>query len=352
MKVLRSKKGIPIPKLFFVSDRAEIKDIPHGVPYIFGDESTENYIVQIMEYEVLYQKALESGFPFDFRKILTENGFDIYDCGFDRSSVRLNLSTTGDPNKQQSLKDSFSLVEGLGKFQEFIRDSSVYVDISVIKDLKIFPVWLDSIEDAVNTNIHNFATYDSNMYNKKLDGMYGGIQLKSPNKNLIVIDISSSIPRAVSTTILALAKNLSENFYADIMITGSKTTLYDYSEIDKLDINTIYEENGEDNDQVYFKKLLTADEREYDTVIVFGDNDIPGYDWSNEFNHGTRTISTEDGKALCLWKVNKLISFHTTSRTDVAGYGDWFSPNETIHIENWVKDIDSRAKSSHPEYYN
>jgi hypothetical protein len=49
-------------------------------------------------------------------------------------------------------------------------------------------------------------------------------------------------------------KNLAENFFADILITGSKTTLYDYAELDKLNIDTIYQENGTDNDQIFFIK--------------------------------------------------------------------------------------------------
>ncbi len=341
MKILKSKKGIPIPRLYFVTDRSEIKDIPKGVPYFFGDSDEEDYIVRIMEYEVLYQKAVESGYPFNFKSILKENGFldvETFDFGSSCAETRLNLTTDGSI-KFEDTSDIGLFKDNVREFKDYIKDSSVYVDITAIKSLKIFPVWLSSIEEAVNVNIHNFATYDSNMYNKKLEGMYGGISLKSPDKNLIVIDISGSIPRGVSATTLALAKNLSENFYADILITGSKSTLYDYSDIEKLDIDTIYEENGMDNDQVFFKKLVTEQERHYNTAIVFGDDHTPGYDWSNAYNRNTRTISSEDGKDLCKWRVNKLISFHTSSKERVAGYGDWFSPDSTTHITDWVKDL-------------
>lgn len=341
MKILRSKKGIPIPKLYFITDRAEIKDIPKGVPYIFADESSEDYIVRIMEYEVLYERAKKSGYPFNFKDILVDNGFvDMEQYGFDRScpEARLSIKTEGSI-VYENPESMPTLVGSIGSFKSFIKDSSVYVDITVIKDLNIFPTWLADIENAVSTNIQNFATYDTNMYNKKLEGMYGGISLKSPNKNLIVIDISGSIPRGVSSVCLALAKNLSENFYADILITGSKSTLYDYTEIDKLNVETVYDENGMDNDQVYFKKLVTETERHYDTAIVFGDNDVPGYSWDNEFNDGVKSISSEDGKKLCKWKIDKLISFHTHSIKEVAGYADWFTPDETVNIDNWVKDV-------------
>ena len=175
------------------------------------------------------------------------------------------------------------------------------------------------------------------MYNKKLEGMYGALELSSPKKNLIIIDISGSIPKAASTTCLLLSKILAETFYADLMITGSKTTLYDYNDIHKLDITSIYEENGMDNDQVYFKNLLTGSEKSYETAIVFGDNDSPCYNWYNAFNSGTKRISEADGKKICKWKINKLISLHTTSNIETAAYGTWFSPIETQHVKDWCK---------------
>lgn len=96
------------------------------------------------------------------------------------------------------------------------------------------------------------------MYNKKLDGMYGEIDLVS-NRNLIIIDISGSIPKAISSTILVLCKNLAENFYADILITGSKSTLYYYENLHELILKPFYKENGIDNDQVWFRKLVSEE---------------------------------------------------------------------------------------------
>tara|TARA_R110000772_G_scaffold182704_1_gene293964 strand:- start:131 stop:1177 length:1047 start_codon:yes stop_codon:yes gene_type:complete len=345
MKLLVSRRGIPLPKLFFVSKRSEIKEIPHGVPYIFGDEYTADSIVRIMEYEVLYQRALATGYPFDFRNILKENGFtDISSMSSgDGSCLATRINLEGNSQFDGLLEGELQeveLSEAVGEFKKFMKDSSVYVDISAIKALNIFPIWLDKLEDAISTNVHSFATFDSNMYNKKLGGMFGGVTIKSPNKNLIIIDISGSIPRSVSATCLALAKNLSENFYADLMITGSKTTLYAYEDIEDLDVTTIYDENGMDNDQIYFEKIVSGDERHYDSVIVFGDDDSPGYPWSNEFNKKSRTISSEDGKKINKWRVDKLISFHTSSSADrIAAYGDWFEPDEVEMIKEWTKDL-------------
>lgn len=339
MRLITSNK-FSLPKVYFITDREKIKDIPVGVPFIYGDENMYEHMVRILEYEVLYQEAIKSGYPFDFKKILRDNGFtDIKDYAFD-SPVYIDIKSSREYTHHND-GTSLDTRQGQKKFKKFVKDSSVYVDINKLKNLNVFPIWLDKIEDAVSTNIHNFAVYNENMYNKKLEGMYGSLDLIAPNRNLIIIDISASIPKAVSSTTLALAKNLAENFYADLLITGSKSTLYQYENLHELNVETIYEENGMDNDQVYFKKLVTQEAKSYKTAIVFGDNHSPGWSWSNSYNRGTRSISKEDGQRLCKWRVDKVISFHTsvkqTDKERVAGYAEWFSPREIEYIKDWVK---------------
>lgn len=342
MKLLESKRGLKLPQIYFITDKEKIKDIPIGVPFIFGDAGNEENLVRILEYEVLYQQAIKSGYPFNFKKILLDCGFlDIEDFWY-ADSIYMELTTEGliniDDDGVESCKTLHDLRDSKNGFKDYIRDSAVYVDIAKLKELNVFPVWLDKIEDAVYQNIHNFAVHNPNMYNKKLEGMYGGIEFASPSRNLIIIDISGSIPRGVSSTCLSLAKNLSETFYADLMITGSKTTIYQYENLHELNINTIYQENGMNNDQYWFKKLLTSEERHYKTAIVFGDNDSPGEVWgiSPEGVYDTR-ISDKDGQKICKWKVDKLISFHTKGTEHIAAYGRWFTPEETERIEDWVK---------------
>lgn len=341
MKLITSKK-LKLPQVYFITEKTEIKDIPIGIPFIYGEPKDEKYLVRILEYEVLYSEAIKSGYTFNFKQILVDFGFiDLQDFSFDHP-VYMNYTTEDlissmllNNLKTEDLKTISSKL-----LSDYIRDSAVYVDIAKLKELNVFPIWLDKIEEAIKTNIHNFATFDNNIYNKKLDGMYGGLSLTSPDKNLIIIDISGSIPKGVSSTCLTLAKNLSESFYADILITGSKSTLYQYENLHTLNIETIYEENGMDNDQTWFKNLVIGEERKYKTAIVFGDNHSPCSNWSNKFNTDTKTISREDGKKMCKWQIDKLISFHTNSVKEIAGYADWFKPTEVEKILDWVKYLD------------
>lgn len=337
MKLLQSKK-LELPKVFLLNNREEIKEVPIGIPFIVADDVIEDSLIRILEYEVLYQKAIKSGYPFKFKQILKDNGYiDITDFSYSNPVYMDVKKSDSDFDKIDELDELKTLGESSDSFKRYIKDSSAYVDVEVLKKLNVFPLWLTKIEDAISTNIHNFASFDNNMYNKKLEGMYGGISLKSPNKNLIIIDISSSIPRAVSSTCLSLAKNLVENFYADLIITGSKSTLYSYEEIYKLDVTKVYDENGMDNDQTYFKKIVTSDKKIYETAIIFGDNHHPGQSWNNKFNEFTKSISDEDGKKLNQFEINKIISFHKDSNTTVSGYGRWFSPKEIENISDWVK---------------
>ena len=335
MKLLISKK-FRLPTVYFITDRDDIKKLPIGVPFIYGDKSMESHLIQILEFEILYEKAISTGLPFNFKQILHEAGYTNLQDFWWNNTAYIDYATG-----QDIPANYFNAIKSISKdsslFRQFIKDSAVYVDIRKIKDLNVFPLWLDKIEDAVRTNVHNFAVYNPNMYNKKLDGMYGSLDLVAPDRNLIIIDISGSIPKGVSATCLALSKNLAESFYTDLLITGSKSTLYEYENLHMLNIDTIYSENGMDNDQVYFKKLVTKDVKSYKTAIVFGDNHHPGSTWHNEYNRGTKTISDEDGKKMCKWNVDKIISFHTESDRYIAGYARWFDATEVENITDWVK---------------
>ena len=203
------------------------------------------------------------------------------------------------------------------------------IDTNKLKDLKVFPVWLDKIEKAIETNIHNFAMYNPNMYNKKLEGMYGGLEFTSPDRNLIICDISGSMTKAIATFILLYSKTMAETFYADILVTGSISIVYPYELIHTLDVDKVYAEVGRSNEGDIFKVLL-SEEKHYKTAIVFGDNDHPG-------GYAAKRISDEDGKKLCKWKIDKVISFHKNNNVDLAGYARWFSPREVEKISNWVK---------------
>ncbi len=338
MKLLKSER-FTLPTIFFVTTREEIKELPLGLPFIYGTPDMEKNIVRLLEYDILYQRALKSGFPFDFKKLLREAGFTDMQSFYYSNPIYVDYKTEDEDYDEIDFFDVTDKKSASEKYDTFLKDSVAIVHLDVLKKLNILPVWLDTIEETVRTNLHNFVSFNAATYNKKLDGMYGGIEVMSPPRNLIINDISGSIPKSVSSTILAFTKTLAETFYADVLITGSKSTLYEYENLHNFNVDAVYSENGMDNDQAYFKKLVTDSTRKYNAAIVFGDNHHPGQIWSNEYNKRTRPISDEDGKKLCKWEIAKVLSFHTDTTTKkkyLAGYARWFSPMKTEYISDWI----------------
>ena len=331
MKLIKSQK-LKLPDIFFISDRSEIKDLPKGMPFIYGDN--EQLIVRILEYEILMQAALRTGLRLNFAKILKDNGYDSVSYWYSNPE-EFKIKTKDDVKQHEDGSWGFHSETEL-TIKDYIKDNAVYVSPEVLKELNIIPTWGFNIQSILHTNIFNYANYDYNLYNKKHDLVCGDMTYSTPKRNLISIDISSSIPKGASAFVLSMCKNLAENFFADILITGSKTTLYDYTELDKLNIDTIYQENGTDNDQIFFIKTVSV-EKDYNTCIIFGDNHNPGQAWNNIYNNKTRSISLEEGREINKFRVDKLICFHTSNNREIPGYATWFKPSEIEHIENWVK---------------
>ena len=329
MKLLTSKR-FKLPTLYFLTTREEIKDIPIGIPFLYGNKNDEKYFIQLLEWEVLYQRAIKTGLPFNWEKILKDNGYTPvrgpqgHPVFFDYKESDVNYDEI-----TANIIDLSSIKEDNGDFATYINDCTAVIDTNKLKDLKVFPIWLDKIEKAIETNIHNFAVYNPNMYNKKLEGMYGSLDLVSPNRNLIICDISGSMTKSIATFILLYSKTMAETFYADILVTGGISIVYPYELIHTLNVDKVYTEVGRGNEGDIFKKLV-AEEKHYKCAIIFGDNDHPG-------SYASVQTSDADGKKLCKWKVEKVISFHKDSNTDLAGYSRWFSPKEVEKISNWVR---------------
>lgn len=332
MELLTSKR-FKLPTLYFLTSREEIKELPIGIPFILGNEKDKAYFIQLLEWEVLYQRAIQTGLPFNWERILKDNGYNpVYGPQGHPVFFDYKESDVDYENIEADIIDLSEIKEDkTGEFAHYINDCTAVIDTNKLKDLKVFPVWLDKIEKAIETNIHNFAIYNPNMYNKKLEGMYGALEFTSPSRNLIICDISSSMTKSIATFILLYSKTMAETFYADILVTGGISVLYPYELIHTLDVDKVYAEVGRGNEGDIFKKLV-SEEKTYKTAIVFGDNDHPG-------GYASRSISDADGKKLCKWKIDKIISFHKDSDIELAGYARWFNvPKSNIeHISKWVK---------------
>lgn len=323
MELLKSSK-MTLPIVYLVENEEDLKTIPIGIPFIRGSKKEYDKFVRLLEFEILLKTAKESGLPFNWIKLLESNGYS----GLRKAGINISSKE----KRMDEFKDSTTV--------EFITDISFSVNFEVLKRLSILPSWYSNIEKAVEENIRNTILFNPYLYNKKMELCTGACVPTSPDRNLIIIDISSSIPKSVSEATLLLSQTMATLFYADLLITGSKTTLYEYDKVSSLDVKTIYKENGVDNDQLWFKDLVSVP-RKYNTVIAFGDNHHAGMTWRNEYNGKEVTkISYEEGKRINKWSCNKIISLHTTSDKELAGYATWLDCPNIEYVSNWVQHID------------
>ena len=165
MKLLKSER-FTLPTIFFVTTREEIKELPLGLPFIYGTPDMEKNIVRLLEYDILYQRALKSGFPFDFKKLLREAGFTDMQSFYYSNPIYVDYKTEDEDYDEIDFFDVTDKKSASEKYDTFLKDSVAIVHLDVLKKLNILPVWLDTIEETVRTNLHNFVSFNAATYNK------------------------------------------------------------------------------------------------------------------------------------------------------------------------------------------
>ncbi len=328
MKLIQSSR-VNLPIIYLVENESELISLPLGIPFIRGASSDYNEYVRLLEWEVLLRSALATGLPFRWEQLLREAGYDnLYttvayseQCVYINDESVITVDGTIDPVVPSST------------ISDFIADISYQVDSEVLKNLKVIPTWFsEKIEDAIKSNIMNSITWNPGLYNKKLDNVTGDISISTQDRNLIIIDISGSIPKSIAKATLLLSKTMSTQFFADLLITGARSGLFDYSEVGDLDVNQVYTDYGQNNECKDFRKIV-SEARNYDNVIVFGDNHTPLDKWN------APAISQKQAYEICKFNVNKIFSFHTTNFNKLAGYAEMFNCSNVEHVQDWVKHL-------------
>lgn len=318
MKIIKSDR-LPLPRVYYVESEDDLKSLPMGIPFIRGNAKDYRKVVRVFEFEFLMKSYLKTGLPFNWNQLLKDNGFKSYEIPEASSNGESGIG--GDKVRDEN---EFTV-------EEFLADTSYVVDLEMLKNLKLLPDFYNITEESIKANIHNSIIFNPTLYNKKLGLPIGSTVINEVKRNCIIIDASSSIPVSIATTNLLLAKTMSLNYYADLLVTGAISILYDYSEIQDLDVDEVYSKIGRNNDQVYFMEIMKQT-KEYNTIIAFGDNHNPCQRWN-----GNYPLELEEAKSMCKWKVNKLISGHVDSNEKISGYAILFEPFETEILQDWTK---------------
>ena len=155
-------------------------------------------------------------------------------------------------------------------------DLSSQVNLDVLQNLKLMPKFVGDILDCIKTNMVA-GTMWSEGYNKKKAATVGNYDRSGELRNLIIVDISGSIPIGISSTMITLVDTLRSQVHADLIITGSCSRYYPYEE-ELPDPQTIRDTIGRSNEAMEFCAILLDHivGRHWGHVISFGDNDNPG----------------------------------------------------------------------------
>lgn len=224
--------------------------------------------------------------------------------------------------------DGKPITQSLSKY---IGDLSSQVNLDVLQELKLLPAFVGDICDCIKTNLTAKMTWNEG-YNKKHRSTNGTYNRSMGLKNLIILDVSSSIPRGISATMIALIDTLRTQVNADLIITASTSRFYPMG-TELPDPQTIRDEFGFGNESYYFEKILKEkiDGNRYGHVISFGDNDWPGHiDFLSNVT------------------VGHVHHYHTWDETKPTGYAKWCHqlagrPPLVSYNTDWCEIIDEEG---------
>lgn len=225
----------------------------------------------------------------------------------------------------------------------YIGDLGYYVNVEELQALHLLPVFLDDIANAIKLNLMNAAWCDG--YNKKLGCNLGHWQGTDQAPNLIILDVSGSIPSGVAGTMVSLIDTLRSQANADLIITSGRSEYWAANTTlpspDKLSYLI-----GGCNEREQFYAILRKHilGKHWGNVIVFGDQDAPADDRLDRYyRDDARHISASELQST---RIDRIMAFHTYSKK-VPGYGLWATTAcpkaEVVYNTDWVNSMEGRS---------
>ena len=215
---------------------------------------------------------------------------------------------------------------------EFCFDEASHVNVETLQSLGFLPKFMDDAADAIRINLENRMRWRE-CWNKRLGAAVGDVGYGTEAANLIILDISGSIPEGISATMLQLVDSLRSQTNAEVIITGS-TSMYWGDGEELPDPSWIRDHIGYNNEAKKFFQILRdhVAGRHFGNVISFGDNDSPYYRFSNE--------DTPENNPVIGVQVDRVLHYHTTFHKE-TGYARWdkiFCPDaEQVIDTSWCE---------------
>lgn len=306
---------VELPAIYLIETKDDYEKLPLGMPYIVGSQADINFIRVFLEYQVLLKSCLKTKIPIKWIDCLKR-------IGYNPNNIKHYELNSGGEYFSSDLSEGKKL-----EIDDFIQDQ-YFVNFDKLSELKILPVWLEDLKASIETNIIDEVQFDPMAFNKQIGVNIGSSSLKHNLKNLLILDVSGSIPDSIVKTITQLAKLMSKKFYADIIITGGKSYFIDYEDVPNTDIVEQARIAGRNNEGEMFKAIVEQP-RHYNTLICFGDDDSPAM------------YSSIKGELKPGFTIETLYSLHTKGdkTENLTGYCKCFKPKTTIKVKNWIQSI-------------
>lgn len=229
--------------------------------------------------------------------------------------------------------------EAVVGLEEFCADELSHVNVEQLQALGFLPAFMSDIADAIRTNLLTSMRWRDG-WNKRLGCALGDFSVGTKAPNLIILDISGSIPRGISATMLELIDSLRSQAEADLIVTGGSSYYWPASA--ELPTPGWIRANVDcGNEAVMFYRILRERlaGRHFGNVISFGDNDCPvdfAY-WNNQ---------KPDEDAAMGITVDRVMHFHTWQSNTRTGYAKWVrdaNPDvEEVFDTSWCKCMERR----------
>jgi len=323
---------IPIPPIYICEEQAEVLIAEsRGVPYLVKPKGiSEKMLVKL----ALYQTLIKLFPDINWKKQLGISSNKFYE---------VNVHVPGNGVAHQSKHDEvdYAIVDYSDEERKFsggveedyyerpldkyVGDLSAYVNIEELQDLNLLPSFLSDITDSIRRNVYGSRMW-SEGYNKKLDAALGNFNQDYEAPNLIILDISGSIPRGVSATMLTLIHTLKERAHADVIVTGSTSYYWKYSE-ELPTPQWLRDHIGYGNESFIFHKILKDHilGHHWGNVIVFGDNDSPSTfkeTYSEDYMNAEQKKDPNYRNMFANTSVKNVMFYHTRQQLK-TGYGKW-----------------------------
>lgn len=362
--------GIKLPKLYIAENTEDVKLAQeNGLPYIKWNKGQDVLIKTIL------RPILEQMFPhIKWNQVLGKKHnykTDVHICSGSAAAKALDpdgsydhkemlkaqlnhqgnveriLDWDGDDLcREAGIADSYRDFatdhsdKGYDSFEEILplellcQDVASSVSIEALQKLGMLPKFVGDVTDCIKTNLSN-SLYWTEGYTKKLGATLGNFTSKKELPNLIILDISASIPDGIAATMIMLINTLRMQCNADLIITSRRSGYYPMgSELPEPE--TIFSYYGRSNEGKEFMDILNTyiAGREFGHVISFGDYDNPGrcFQWTESGTWDPKMTDT---------KIHEVHHYHTYNSGAKTGYALWVHdccPDVVAHYDNsWAK---------------